>query len=130
MIVLPFDKHIAAGTEIQLTCWARRSSVGSSSWRPRCRTTSTGSSGVDRHGDPGQFAERHPGQPSTTRVTILTGRRMTDLVLPSTAPIESYVDETVSVLAEILDDTPPDVLAGFDFNAQGCGRSPGPAPRR
>ena len=60
-----------------------------------------------------------PGQPSTTRVTILTGRRMTDLVLPSTAPIESYVDETVSVLAEILDDTPPDVLAGFDFNAQG-----------
>ena len=57
-----------------------------------------------------------PGQPSTTRVTILTGRRMTDLVLPSAAPIESYVDETVSVLAEILDDTPPDVLAGFDFN--------------
>ena len=44
---------------------------------------------------------------------------MTDLVLPSAAPIESYVDETVSVLAEILDDTPPDVLAGFDFNAQG-----------
>ncbi len=44
---------------------------------------------------------------------------MTDLVLPSAAPIESYADETVSVLAEILADTPPDVLAGFDFKAQG-----------
>ncbi|WP_370332569.1 type VII secretion integral membrane protein EccD [Mycolicibacterium hippocampi] len=61
-----------------------------------------------------------PGRPSTTRVTILTGRRMTDLVLPSTAPIETYVDETVSVLAEILSDTPADVLAGFDFKAQGA----------
>ncbi len=44
---------------------------------------------------------------------------MTDLVLPAGAPIESYVDETVSVLAEILEDTPPEMLAGFDFNAQG-----------
>ncbi|PRC45967.1 type VII secretion integral membrane protein EccD, partial [Mycobacterium sp. ITM-2017-0098] len=60
-----------------------------------------------------------PGRPSTTRVTILTGRRMTDLVLPSAAPIETYVDETVSVLADILADTPADVLAGFDFKAQG-----------
>ena len=60
-----------------------------------------------------------PGRPSTTRVTILTGRRMTDLVLPSAAPIETYADETVSVLAGILEDTPPEVLAGFDFNAQG-----------
>ncbi|MCV7221152.1 type VII secretion integral membrane protein EccD [Mycolicibacterium elephantis] len=60
-----------------------------------------------------------PGRPSTTRVTILTGRRMTDLVLPATAPIESYIDETVSVLAELLEDTSKDVLAGFDFTAQG-----------
>lgn len=60
-----------------------------------------------------------PGRPSTTRVTILTGRRMTDLVLPSAAPIETYVDETVSVLADIHEDTPADVLAGFDFKAQG-----------
>lgn len=60
-----------------------------------------------------------PGRPSTTRVTILTGRRMTDLVLPSAAPIETYVDETVSVLADILADTPEDVLADFDFKAQG-----------
>lgn len=60
-----------------------------------------------------------PGRPSTTRVTILTGRRMTDLVLPSAAPIEGYIDETVSVLAELLEDTPADVLAGFDFKAQG-----------
>ena len=60
-----------------------------------------------------------PGRPSTTRVTILTGRRMTDLVLPAAAPIETYVDETVSVLAELLEDTPKDVLAGFDFSAQG-----------
>ena len=68
---------------------------------------------------PASSASVSPGRPSTTRVTILTGRRMTDLVLPSAAPIESFVDETVSVLAEILDDTPPEVLAGFDFNAQG-----------
>lgn len=44
---------------------------------------------------------------------------MTDLVLPATAPIETYIDETVSVLAELLEDTPKDVLAGFDFTAQG-----------
>lgn len=60
-----------------------------------------------------------PGRPSTTRVTILTGRRMTDLVLPARAPIETYIDETVSVLADLLEDTPKDVLAGFDFKAQG-----------
>ena len=60
-----------------------------------------------------------PGRPSTTRVTILTGRRMTDLVLPASAPIETYIDETVSVLAELHEDTPKDVLAGFDFSAQG-----------
>ncbi|KRE27324.1 type VII secretion integral membrane protein EccD [Mycobacterium sp. Soil538] len=60
-----------------------------------------------------------PGRPATTRVTILTGRRMTDLVLPSAAPIETYVDETVSVLADILEDTPPELLAGFDFTSQG-----------
>ena len=44
---------------------------------------------------------------------------MTDLVLPSAAPIETYVDETVSVLADILEDTPPELLAGFDFASQG-----------
>jgi type VII secretion integral membrane protein EccD len=60
-----------------------------------------------------------PGRPSTTRVTILTGRRMTDLVLPAAANIETYIDETVTVLADLLEDTPPDVLAGFDFKAQG-----------
>lgn len=60
-----------------------------------------------------------PGRPSTTRVTILTGRRMTDLVLPAAAPVETYIDETVSVLGEMLEDTPTDVLAGFDFKAQG-----------
>lgn len=60
-----------------------------------------------------------PGRPSTTRVTILTGRRMTDLVLPAATPIETYIDETVAVLADLLEDTPADVLAGFDFKAQG-----------
>jgi type VII secretion integral membrane protein EccD len=60
-----------------------------------------------------------PGRPSTTRVTVLTGRRMTDLVLPASAPIESYIDETVAVLAEMLEDTPKDVLGDFDFTAQG-----------
>ena len=44
---------------------------------------------------------------------------MTDLVLPAAAPIETYIDETVSVLAELHEDTPKDVLAGFDFAAQG-----------
>ncbi|MGA9376883.1 MAG: type VII secretion integral membrane protein EccD, partial [Mycobacterium sp.] len=60
-----------------------------------------------------------PGRPSTTRVTILTGRRMTDLVLPASAPLDTYIDETVSVLSELLDDASADVLAGFDFKAQG-----------
>lgn len=44
---------------------------------------------------------------------------MTDLVLPASAPIETYIDETVSVLSELHEDTPKDVLAGFDFSAQG-----------
>jgi type VII secretion integral membrane protein EccD len=44
---------------------------------------------------------------------------MTDLVLPAGAPVETYIDETVTVLAEILEETPADVLAGFDFKAQG-----------
>lgn len=45
---------------------------------------------------------------------------MTDLVLPSATAIETYIDETVSVLAELLEDTPADVLAGFDFAANGA----------
>jgi type VII secretion integral membrane protein EccD len=60
-----------------------------------------------------------PAKPTTTRITVLTGRRMTDLALPSLAPMETYIDETVAVLAELLEDTPADVLAGFDFSAQG-----------
>jgi type VII secretion integral membrane protein EccD len=44
---------------------------------------------------------------------------MTDLVLPAAAPIETYIDETVSVLADLLEDAPTNVLAGFDFSAQG-----------
>lgn len=44
---------------------------------------------------------------------------MTDLVLPAATPMGIYIDETVSVLADLLEDTPADVLAGFDFNAQG-----------
>jgi type VII secretion integral membrane protein EccD len=44
---------------------------------------------------------------------------MTDVVLPSSAPIETYIDDTVAVLANLLEDTPADVLAGFDFSAQG-----------
>jgi type VII secretion integral membrane protein EccD len=60
-----------------------------------------------------------PARPATTRVTILTGKRMTDLVLPAAVPMETYIDDTVAVLADLLDDTPADVLAGFDFSAQG-----------
>jgi hypothetical protein len=59
------------------------------------------------------------GQPATTRVTILTGRRLTDLVLPATATMDSYLDDTVAALAELSDDAPADVLAGFDFAEQG-----------
>lgn len=44
---------------------------------------------------------------------------MTDLVLPSATAIETYIDDTVSVLAELLEDTPADILAGFDFGASG-----------
>ncbi|WP_055405553.1 MULTISPECIES: type VII secretion integral membrane protein EccD [unclassified Mycobacterium] len=61
-----------------------------------------------------------PAKPATTRVTILTGRRLTDVVLPSSVPIDTYIDDTVAVLAELLEDTPADVLAGFDFSAQGA----------
>jgi type VII secretion integral membrane protein EccD len=73
-----------------------------------------------------------PGRPSTTRITVLTGRRMTDLVLPASAPIETYIDDTVSVLAELLEDAPADVLAGFDFSAQGVWTfaRPGAPPMR
>lgn len=68
---------------------------------------------------PAAAAGTTPPKPATTRVTILTGRRMTDLVLPATAPIETYIDDTVAVLADLLEDTPADILAGFDFSAQG-----------
>lgn len=44
---------------------------------------------------------------------------MTDLVLPAATPMATYIDETVAVLADLLEDTPADVLAGFDFAAQG-----------
>lgn len=66
-------------------------------------------------------ADSGPGstRQAATRVTILIGRRMTDLVLPASTPIETYIDETVDVLADLLDETPADVLAGFDFKAQG-----------
>jgi type VII secretion integral membrane protein EccD len=60
-----------------------------------------------------------PARPSATRVTILTGKRMTDLVLPSATPMETYIDDAVAVLADLLDDTPAEALAGFDFAAQG-----------
>lgn len=52
-------------------------------------------------------------------MTILTGRRMTDLVLPAAVPMETYIDDTVAVLSEVLEDTPADVLGGFNFTAQG-----------
>lgn len=60
-----------------------------------------------------------PAKRATTRVTVLTGKRMTDLVLPATVPMATYLDETVAVLADLLEDAPADVLAGFDFAAQG-----------
>lgn len=44
---------------------------------------------------------------------------MTDLVLPAAAPVEAYIDETVAVLGQILEDSPAEVLGGFDFGAQG-----------
>ncbi len=44
---------------------------------------------------------------------------MTDLVLPAAVPMDTYIDETVAVLADLLEDTPADILAGFDFSTQG-----------
>ncbi len=44
---------------------------------------------------------------------------MTDLVLPATTPMTTYIDEAVAVLADLLEGTPDDALAGFDFAAQG-----------
>jgi type VII secretion integral membrane protein EccD len=44
---------------------------------------------------------------------------MTDLALPDAAPMRDYIEDTVASLAEMLEDTPADVLAGFDFSAQG-----------
>jgi hypothetical protein len=66
-----------------------------------------------------EAASAAPKRPATTRVTILTGRRMTDLVLPAGVPVETYIDDTVGVLEDILDGTPAETLAGFDFKAQG-----------
>jgi hypothetical protein len=59
-----------------------------------------------------EAASAAPKRPATTRVTILTGRRMTDLVLPAGVPVETYIDDTVSVLEDILDGTPAEMLAG------------------
>lgn len=44
---------------------------------------------------------------------------MTDLALPAAAPMSAYIDETVAMLADLLEDTPADALSGFDFSAQG-----------
>lgn len=71
-----------------------------------------------------------PDHPPTTRVTILVGRLMTDLVLPSAVPMEDYVAETVAVLGELLADAPADALAGFDFAAQGTWAFARPGARR
>lgn len=60
-----------------------------------------------------------PTRPATTRVTILTGKRMTDLALPAAAPIETYIDDAVAMLADMLADAPAEVMAGFDFAEQG-----------
>ena len=120
VIVLPWDKHIAAGTEIQFDLLGhdipakdRRIGRGAVRRLRQARTSLTATAAAP------PSSSVTPGRPSTTRVTILTGRRMTDLVLPAAAPIETYIDETVSVLADLLEDTPADVLAGFDFSAQG-----------
>lgn len=40
-------------------------------------------------------------------------------MLPAAAPMETYIDETVAILADLLEDTPAEILAGFDFSAQG-----------
>ena len=97
-----------------------RSDGGSSNWPRRCPTTSTGSNVVDHHRRrTAASSSVTPGRPSTTRVTILTGRRMTDLVLPASAPIETYIDETVSVLAELLEDTPEGCAGGLRLHGAG-----------
>jgi type VII secretion integral membrane protein EccD len=82
--------------------------------------TASGTAAGAGAGPAAAAAAAAPAKPPTTRVTILTGRRMTDVVLPSSAPIETYIDDTVAVLTEILGDAPADVFAGFDFAAQGA----------
>ena len=117
-------QHIAAGIEIHIALSAKSTSVGLANSPRHCPTISTGVNVVERAhrccSSIIESAPAAPAKPATTRVTILTGRRMTDVVLPSAAPIETYIDETVAVLAEILEDTPSDILAGFDFSAQGA----------
>lgn len=103
------------------TCSTLSTSARSSNWPQRYPTISRGLDVVERtccccwSYRRGATAAR----PATTRVTILTGRRMTDLVLPAAVPMETYIDDTVAVLSEVLEDTPADVLGGFDFTAQG-----------
>jgi hypothetical protein len=52
VVVLPWDKHIAAGTEIQLELLSR-------TWRRPCPMTSTGSNVVDLHHRRSYHVERH-----------------------------------------------------------------------
>ncbi len=73
-----------------------------------------------------------PTKPATTRVVILTGKRMTDLALPAAAPIRTFAGDVVAALAELFEDAPANLLDGFDFSAQGAWTfvRPGFAPLR
>ncbi|MBO0677348.1 type VII secretion integral membrane protein EccD [Mycolicibacterium sp. S2-37] len=63
---------------------------------------------------------------------MLTGRRMTDLALPAAAPIRTYAGDVVAALAELFEDSPAELLDGFDFAAQGTWTfvRPGSVPLR
>ena len=73
-----------------------------------------------------------PTTPATTRVVILTGKRMTDLALPAAVPIRTFAGDVVAALADLFEDSPADLLDGFDFSAQGSWTfvRPGSVPLR
>lgn len=121
VVVMPWDRHIAAGTEISLDLLDpiyKRKVLELRSAIRRFREGWTSLSAPAVAAGP-TAAGATAARPATTRVTILTGRRMTDLVLPAAVPMDTYIDDTVAVLSEVLEDTPADVLGGFDFTAQG-----------
>jgi hypothetical protein len=74
---------------------------------------------VDHHGRRTQHVGRHARQ-AVDHPCHDPDRAPTDRSgAAGVTPIETYIDETVAVLADLLEDTPAEMLAGFDFKLQG-----------